>query len=62
MTNPSPSGIRAATNLAEVLDTGLDQKSIESIITLLGNGIHPDALAALILELRRRNGNAASTR
>ena len=48
-----PPAIQTITRLAQVLDTGLDQKAIESIVALLENGVHPDALAALIIEIRR---------
>jgi len=48
-----PPAIHTITRLAQVLDTGLDQKAIESIVALLENGVHPDALAALIIEIRR---------
>jgi len=54
-----PSTIQTITELADVLDTGLNQTSIESIMTLLQNGVHPDSLAALIIELRREAGPAA---
>ena len=35
------------------LQTGLDSKSLDAIVTLISNGVHPDAISALILELRR---------
>lgn len=39
--------------ISEELQTGLDSASIEAITTLISSGVHPDALSALILELRR---------
>jgi len=45
--------MESITALSNALNTGLDQKSLASITTLLSNGVHPDALAALIVELRR---------
>ena len=39
--------------LSAELQTGLDSKSLEAIATLISCGVHPDALSALILELRR---------
>ncbi len=48
-----PVTIQTITRMAKALDTGLDQNAIEAILVLLDNGIHPDALAALILELRK---------
>jgi len=53
---PEPPAIDTITNLATTLGTGLKKTEIQSIITLLENGVHPDALAALILELRRAGG------
>jgi hypothetical protein len=35
------------------LESGLDSKSLEAMTTLISCGVHPDALSALILELRR---------
>eukprot|EP00554_Chaetoceros_debilis_P006509 CAMPEP_0194078848 /NCGR_PEP_ID=MMETSP0149-20130528/5155_1 /TAXON_ID=122233 /ORGANISM="Chaetoceros debilis, Strain MM31A-1" /LENGTH=67 /DNA_ID=CAMNT_0038760179 /DNA_START=15 /DNA_END=218 /DNA_ORIENTATION=- len=56
--------MESITALSNALNTGLDQKSLASITTLLSNGVHPDALAALIVELRRdaaERGAAAKT-
>ena len=47
---------KTITAMAELIDSGLDHESIQSISTLLKNGVHPDALAALIIELRRGAG------
>ena len=58
--NPSKSAIQTITKLAQALDTQLDQQAIESIVTLLENGVHPDALAALIIEFRRNRLVATS--
>lgn len=53
MTTPA---IDAITEFATIIGTGLKKNEIESIIVLLENGVHPDALAALILDLRRTVG------
>jgi len=57
MTENESQAIEAITNLARILDTGLKKDEIESIMVLLENGVHPDALAALILELRSSNSS-----
>ena len=44
------------------LQTGLDSNSLESIATLISCGVHPDALSALILELRREMEEQPRTR
>lgn len=49
----APQAIDAIVNLAAIIDADLKRNEIESILSLLVNGVHPDALAALILELRR---------
>lgn len=38
--------------LASALETGLKKNEIQSIVTLLQNGVPPEALAALILEMK----------
>jgi hypothetical protein len=50
---PEARSIDTISKLATTLETGLQKNEIQSIIALLENGVHPDALAALILELRR---------
>lgn len=58
---PESKEIDTITKLATTLGTGLRENEIEPVITLLDNGVHPDALAALILELRRAAGYQQET-
>jgi len=54
--------------LSRLLDTGLDRDTLALLVGLLESGIHPEALAAVVLELRReaaelkaRPGRASET-
>ena len=40
-------------NLSDELHTGLDLKSMEALVDLLALGVHPEALAAVVFELRK---------
>ena len=56
--------LEAAFELAQLLDTGLDKELLSLLIGLLENGVNPEALAAIVKELRReaaelRAANAA---
>ena len=53
-TTISEEGLATISAISEQLQTGLDLDAIEAITTLIVNGgVHPDAVSALILELRR---------
>lgn len=49
--NPTSTDIIAA--ISDKVQTGLDRKSIEALVTLMKQGVHPDALAQLVLELNK---------
>ncbi|ORX90836.1 hypothetical protein K493DRAFT_317696 [Basidiobolus meristosporus CBS 931.73] len=40
-------------DISKLLGTGLDRETLSLCMTLLENGVNPDALAAVIKELRR---------
>ncbi|KAK9766938.1 Mitotic-spindle organizing protein 1 [Basidiobolus ranarum] len=40
-------------DISRLLGTGLDRETLSLCMTLLENGVNPDALAAVIKELRR---------
>ncbi|KAK9124929.1 hypothetical protein Scep_013775 [Stephania cephalantha] len=42
-----------AFHMSNILDTGLDRHTLSILIALCEQGINPEALAALIKELRR---------
>ena len=42
-----------AFELSRLLDTGLDRETLSILISLVESGVHPDALAAVVKELRR---------
>lgn len=39
--------------ISEILDTGLDKETLNILIALLESGVNPEALAAVVRELRR---------
>lgn len=39
--------------LATLLDTGLDRETLAILVELIEQGVHPQALARVVLELRR---------
>ncbi len=39
--------------ISQILDTGLDKDSLSILISLIEAGVNPEALAAVVLELRR---------
>ena len=39
--------------IATILDTGLDQETISILVPLIESGVNPEALAAVVRELRR---------
>lgn len=52
MIKKEPQAIDAIVSLSTIINTGLKRNEIECILSLLENGVHPAALATLILELR----------
>lgn len=42
-----------AFEISRLLDTGLDRETLSICVSLLESGVHPDALAAVVKELRR---------
>jgi len=42
-----------AHEISKLLDCGLDRESLAVLIALIEHGINPEALAAVVLELRR---------
>ena len=54
MCTENPSGVSRAAGheLATLLDTGLDRTSVELVMKLCELGVNPEALAAVIKELR----------
>ncbi len=53
-----------AFELAQLLDTGLDQETLNILLELLDTGVNPEALATVVKELRREAAeyNAATAR
>jgi mitotic-spindle organizing protein 1 len=49
-----PQNARAvAFEISRLLDTGLDKETLSVLISLVESGVHPEALAAVVKELRR---------
>jgi mitotic-spindle organizing protein 1 len=42
-----------AFEISRLLDTGLDKETLSVLISLVESGVHPEALAAVVKELRR---------
>lgn len=40
-------------DISQLLDTGLDRESLAILVALIENGVNPEALAAVVKELRR---------
>ncbi|KAK4734891.1 hypothetical protein R3W88_009152 [Solanum pinnatisectum] len=47
-------------HMSNILDTGLDRHSLSVLISLCDLGLNPEALAAVIKELRQENPSSAS--
>ena len=45
--------------IASILDTGLDKETLRILVGLCEAGVNPDALAAVVKELRRAAGALA---
>ena len=43
--------------LSELLNTGLDRATLGTLVSLCEHGVHPEALAALVIELRREGAS-----
>lgn len=39
--------------MSTILNTGLDRESLATLVTLCENGVNPEALAAVVREIRR---------
>lgn len=51
---PNPPALRAvAFEMSKLLDCGLDKEGLAVLIALCENGVNPEALAAVVKELRR---------
>ena len=53
MTTASQEVLDILCEMAKILDTGLDRRTLSVLVDLLEAGIHPEALAAAIQEIRR---------
>ena len=51
--------LRAIGTIADTAQSGLDPKAVQALATLLDNGVSPEKLAMVILEVRRqrKDGN-----
>ena len=45
--------LNTLSEISRILDTGLDKESLAICVTLCESGVNPEALAAVIRELRR---------
>ncbi|KAI0820782.1 mitotic-spindle organizing gamma-tubulin ring associated-domain-containing protein [Trametes gibbosa] len=46
-------------DISQLLNTGLDKETLATCVGLIESGVNPEALAAVIQELRRENAAAA---
>ncbi|KAJ0256419.1 Mitotic-spindle organizing protein 1A [Hirschfeldia incana] len=44
--------------MSNILDTGLDRHTLSVLIALCDLGLNPEALAAVVKELRQESGNS----
>lgn len=44
--------------LSNILETGLDRESLSILLELTESGVNPEALAALVKELRKQKASA----
>ncbi|KAH6915864.1 mitotic-spindle organizing gamma-tubulin ring associated-domain-containing protein [Coprinopsis sp. MPI-PUGE-AT-0042] len=47
--------------LSQLLNTQLDKETLATCVGMIENGVNPDALAAVIQDLRRENTHAGAT-
>jgi mitotic-spindle organizing protein 1 len=45
--------LNTAHEISKILDTGLDKETLSILISLIETGVNPEALAAVVVELRR---------
>ncbi len=43
--------------ISDLLNTGLDEETLQICVQLLEAGVNPEALAAVVMELRRETAN-----
>jgi mitotic-spindle organizing protein 1 len=43
--------------ISQILNTGLDRETLALLVTLCEQGVNPEALAAVVKELRREQAN-----
>lgn len=48
--------------MSNILDTGLDRHTLSVLIALCDLGLNPEALAAVVKELRQESGNNHGSR
>lgn len=48
----------ALQDLSHILETGLDRESLSILLELTESGVNPEALAALVKELRKQQTSA----
>lgn len=48
--------------ISTILDTGLDRKTLGLLIELIESGVNPEALAAVVKELRREAATLSAQR
>lgn len=48
-----PSALAVVHDISKLLHTGLDRESLAILIALIETGVNPEALAAVVKELRR---------
>ncbi|XP_042500629.1 mitotic-spindle organizing protein 1A-like [Telopea speciosissima] len=53
--------LELAFHMSNILETGLDRHTLSILITLCDMGLNPEALAALVKELRREPSSSPST-
>ena len=47
----------AVKEISDLLNTGLDEETLQICVQLLEAGVNPEALAAVVMELRRETAN-----
>ncbi|KAI0793873.1 mitotic-spindle organizing gamma-tubulin ring associated-domain-containing protein [Fomes fomentarius] len=48
-------------DISQLLNTGLDKETLATCVGLIESGVNPEALAAVVQELRRESAAARST-
>lgn len=48
--------------MSTILDTGLDRKTLSLLLELVESGVNPEALAAVVKELRREAATLSAQR